>query len=144
MWAELEDGVEKVELLGGALHHQILHQVHAGQRAPRTLVTQSSSSDVEFKKKLFAWSERNKMPVVKKMYGTSSGTISSCKNQCFWFVMYWYGSGSAFLYHWMTGPDQDPALFFIGFQDSNKYKFFFPKFFLLITKTTSFYGVIKL
>ncbi len=38
--------------------------------------------------------------------------------QCYGSMLFWYGSGSADPYHWLT--DSDPAFFVRGWQDANK------------------------
>ncbi len=82
---------------------------------------QSYSSDVEFKKNNnLPYPNETKWLLLKKRYGISSGTISTCKNQCWGSVTFWYESGSDVLYHWIMDQDPEPALFLIGFRDSNK------------------------
>jgi hypothetical protein len=64
-------------------------------------------------------------------------------------VTFWYGSGSADPYHWLTGPDPDsdlapdPAFFVSGWQDANKKFKVLKKFFRLILFEGTFTSVFK-
>ncbi len=66
-------------------------------------------------------------------------------HRVFRICAFWYGSGSADPYHWITDPD--PELFFTDFQDANTKQVFFPKFFCLLSqpsKLTSYSEVLRI
>ncbi len=57
--------------------------------------------------------------------------------QCCECVTFWYGSGSADPYQWLTDPDPDPAFFVSNLKIQQK-NYFFSKFFLPITFVCTF------